>query len=1352
MSHAEEKTLLGSKSNHQEDQPCSNKPDSLELPVASAYSNAVSVTDLLQKLVGSACIVTCKLEGTPARLLADSGSMVTTISEQFFNKHLRNRVENPKDSSHFLKLRAANGLPCPYSGYVIIPIEILGKVVHKGVLVQKDNPNGYDGLLGTNVLDELEEFRKWRQTMMASDGPHNTSSSTPIRVAGQEKIRLPAQSMVDVVATGPASKEPVLVEPLDHPVCGSAAVISTLTKPENGEYIVRVANISKSDIWLRPRMMIGNAQKVDYTLDRILDFREDEGELVIGEIAQVEVEPAHQDKEVKWIEDLLDRNHCQPRLKPSEYSQLKSLLSEFQDVFARDEQDLGCTSATQHRIHLEDERPVKVPHRRIPAAFVQEVKDHIQKLLQQGVIRESSSPYSSAVVLARKKSGQLRLCVDYRLLNRKTRKDSFPLPRIDEYLDSLSGAKLFTTLDLKSAYAQVPIAEEDKFKTAFSTPMGLFEYNRMPYGLCNSPATFQRLMMNIFRKELMDQLLIFLDDILIFSNDFEQHLARLRTVFAKLRSHNLKIEPSKCHLFKKEVRYLGHVISEEGISTDQDKVRAILEWPEPKNPSELLTFLCTAGYYRKFIPNFSQRSAVLYQLVKNDPNKGKKKKPGKKWNSKDPVPWSWTPACSESFQDLKNALTTAPVLGFSDFTKPYVLETDASSQGLGAVLSQWQDGKLRVIGYASRALKGAERNHVRYSSMKLELLALKWAVTEKFRDFLLGTKFTVFTDNNPLKFIMSTAKLKAVEQKWVSELSRFNFEIRYRPGKANGNADALSRKPQQVSNDEDSDMEEDEVAALFGLTAIPQELQDIDCARNTGGSVNILSVDFMTSFPSLTRQELRKLQEEDPVLSRVLHYVKLGEKPKLGRKSSEPKDVHLILKHIQKLELIEGLAYRKIKDPKTHKQIFQVLLPSCQKDRILESLHDSTGHQGMDRTESLVRQRCFWPRMQTDVKNWVNNCNRCTLAKPPSREIRTPMVGLSASRPLEVVSVDFTLLEPSSNGIENILVMTDVFTKFAVAAPTRNQTASTTAKILVKEWFLRYGIPDRIHSDQGRNFEAKLVKQLYKLYSVQSSHTTRYYPKGNGLCERYNKTLHNLLSTLEPEQKRKWPEYIQTVVAYYNATPHPATGYAPFYLMFGRNARLPTDFLLGTLEDEPEDWVKDHKAHLELAHQKANENLQQDKERRKAHYDIKAKDWTIETGTKVYTIDRKRVGRNKIGDHFSPEIYMVLDHKDNVYAIRRADGKGQIIHVNRKELRPIPPNVTPEQPPTVAKERKKPQHQSEDDGPEPHSEESRRNSSSSSDGSDHWLELRAIPLRRSTRQGRGTNSNPYNLPRSVNRQ
>ena len=753
----------------------------------------------------------------------------------------------------------------------------------------------------------------------------------------------------------------------------------------------------------------------------------------------------------------------------------------------------------------------------------------------------------------------------------------------------------------------------------------------------------------------------------------------MRTVFSRLRMHNLKIEPSKCHLFRKEVEYLGHKISKDGIATADDKVKTIRDWPTPQNPSELLTFVSMCGYYRRFIHNFTQRTLCLYRLINADPNKGRKKKPFRKWNSKDPVPWEWTPECEAAFLDLKGALTSSPILGFADFNLDFTVETDASYNGLGAVLSQWQDGRQRVIAYASRALKGAEKNHVKYSSMKLELLALKWAVTEKFRDYLIGRKFLILTDNNPLKFIMTTAKLKAVEQKWVSELSRFNFEVKYRSGKKNGNADALSRKPHPEDTDSDEDMDIEDVAAVMGLTLLPDDLrQAISCPITA--SMSQLSADKIGSsiFPTLTRPELSQLQHEDPVISRVINIFQThGASLDVGKFQGEKKDVKTILRQSSKLQLQNGVLQRKIVDPKSQEEIVQIVLPQCLRDEILESLHDNTGHQGVERTESLVRQRCYWPRLHEDVKKWISNCTRCTLAKPPCREIRTPMKSITATRPLEVVSIDFTLLEPASNGMENVLVITDVFSKFCVAVPTRNQKASTTAKVLVQEWFLKFGPVEKIHSDQGRNFQSKLVKELYKLYGIESSRTTPYYPKGNAQCERFNRSLHHLLCTMSPEKKKKWPEHLPMVVAYYNSTPHATTGFTPFYLMFGRKCRLPTDFLLGTNEDYSTNWVTDHAQRLQSAYDMASRNTMEKQERSKRNYDLKAKEWSLAIGSQVYTLDHSQVGRNKIGDHYSDAIYIILDRNKDVYTVKRVDGKGKIRRLNRKELRLVPdqPNL-----------------------------------------------------------------------------
>ncbi len=408
-----------------------------------------------------------------------------------------------------------------------------------------------------------------------------------------------------------------------------------------------------------------------------------------------------------------------------------------------------------------------------------------------GVIRPSKSPYASPVVVVTKKDGSLRLCIDYRKLNSCSTRDAFPLPRIDEALEALGQAKYFSTLDLTSGYWQVEVAEQDKHKTAFSTPMGLFEANRMPFGLQNAPSTFQRLMTSCFGDLNFTHLLIYLDDIIIFSKSFNEHLARLQLVFDRLREHGLKLKPSKCQLVRKEVQYLGHLVSAEGIRTDPEKISKVKNWERPTNRMEVLRFLGFAGYYRRYVKGYSNLAAPLYRLTSGDP---RKKKRGTQKSPGPDQPFLWTAECEEAFQSLKKELISAPVLGYPDYSQPFLLQTDASGMGLGAVLVQVQDGVERVIAYASRGLSPPE---TRYPAHKLEFLALKWAVTDKFHDHLYGRKFSVLTDNNPLKYVMTSSKLDATGQRWVSQLSTFDFDIQYRRGQDNSNADALSRMSNQ---------------------------------------------------------------------------------------------------------------------------------------------------------------------------------------------------------------------------------------------------------------------------------------------------------------------------------------------------------------------------------------------------------------------------------------------------------------------------------------------------------------------------------------------------------------------------
>ena len=411
-------------------------------------------------------------------------------------------------------------------------------------------------------------------------------------------------------------------------------------------------------------------------------------------------------------------------------------------------------------------------------------------MLAAEAIRPSQSPFSSNVVIVRKKDGTIRLCIDFRKLNQRTINDAYAIPRIEDSLHLLAGSKFFTKLELKAGYWQVELKEEDKAKTAFQVGnIGFYECNRMPFGLCNAPTTFQRLMERAMGELNLKDCLIYLDDIIIFLESFDQHHERLEAVFKRLHEHNLKLKASKCEFFMSEVTYLGHVVSEEGIKTDPDKIKALKIWPTPKSIKDVRKFLGFAGYYGRFCKGFSAIVRPLNDLFVAQSTK----KPTKK------TVFKWEEPQQTAFKTIIDRLSNPPILGYADYRMPFKLHTDASGNGLGAVLYQHQDGLDRVIAYASRSLKPAERN---YLAHKLEFLALKWAITDKFHDYLYGAKFDVFTDNNPLTYILSTLCLDATGHRWVAGLSNYNFTLTYRSGKLNKDADALSLdcpRPQKLS-------------------------------------------------------------------------------------------------------------------------------------------------------------------------------------------------------------------------------------------------------------------------------------------------------------------------------------------------------------------------------------------------------------------------------------------------------------------------------------------------------------------------------------------------------------------------
>ena len=464
------------------------------------------------------------------------------------------------------------------------------------------------------------------------------------------------------------------------------------------------------------------------------------------------------------------------QLNSCEAEKLKGLLRKSTDVFALDDNELGCTDVVCHTIDTGDNPPVKQPPYRAPMIYREKIAEMVTEMQERGIVQPSTSPWASPVVLVPKKDGSLRFCVDFRKLNSMTKKDVYPLPRVDDILDTLGNAKYFTTLDLASGYWQVPLDNEAISKTAFTTHQGLFEFVRMPFGLCNAPATFQRAMQTVLAGIEWHDCFVYIDDILVASRTFEEHIQHLEQVFDRLRKANLRLKPRKCRFLCKEVSYLGHVISVEGVRPDPEKTEKVRCFPVPCDVTSVRQFLGLASYYRRFVQNFARIASPLRALLR-----------------KDSI-FHWSPECSGAFNQLKDALISSPVLAFPKFGPgcEFILETDASYVGLGAILSQQQDdGTIHPIAYASRSLDQHEKN---YGVTELETLGLVWAV-RYFRPYLLGHCTTVYTDHSACLSLLNHPRPSGKLARWAMTIQEMDLIIKHRSGKSNTNADALSRNP-----------------------------------------------------------------------------------------------------------------------------------------------------------------------------------------------------------------------------------------------------------------------------------------------------------------------------------------------------------------------------------------------------------------------------------------------------------------------------------------------------------------------------------------------------------------------------
>ena len=1269
---------------------------------------------LREKLISSSPTAEIVMGGVTTRCVLDSGAETSLVTSSFYEEHLVNEVGSLRPVGRFIRLMGANDLDIPIKGYLEIPITIFGSTFTACFMVRDSSSVGsterrkqYPVLLGCNILRTLAKMRvtpsgpsseEWMVALQwlscldevqesgSNGSPLPTQGSVGFVCLARDEVVAPcAARVLSCVLSKPLqaklSNACVFIQAVPLGAHGGDAnsqtqfeniqVVEGVQLTENSSLHVLVCNVGEVAVTLRGNLRI--ATVVETTVNNEVHLWEVEGGLQVtvervmldenvgvcsGEGTEVEdgvtslgvankVTSPTNDRESIVFPDgssyLLPPGISLKGFDKHEVVLIAELIRKHEAAFSMGPFDLGKCTLIPHEIALTCDKPIRLPYRRIPPHYVKEVQKLLQDLLEKGVIQRSGSAYASPTVLVRKKDGSIRLCIDYRKLNAITVRDAFPLPRIEETLEALGGSQYFSSLDMAHGYFQLVMHPESIDKTAFRVPWGLFSFTRMPQGLCNSPSTFQRTVEMIFGDLNFSKLVLYLDDILVYSSTFQEHLDRLEVVFQRLIKHGLKLKGGKCHFLRREIKHLGHVVGRDGVSVDPDKVERVENWPTPRGVEELRSFLGLASYYRRFVNGFSKIAAPLHALVGRAGAKTGKA-PG----------FTWCAEAEQAFRTLKKALCTTPVLAFPNFSKSFVVEVDASLKGLGACLLQvGDDGNLHPLVYASRGLRGSEKQYTDLSSFKLELLALKWAITEKFRDYLLGSRFVVYTDNNPLAHLQN-AKLGATEQRWVAQLAPFDMEVKFRSGRTNKCADALSRRPVRTA-----EVLSDCCIVPIEVRSIAEKGQERIFDASEGEASGRSSV-----LPSFTLDELSRMQKEDEQLREVWEHwlTDWGSLQQSGPNSR----LNGWLK--ERMHIVDrgGVLYRETKDAVLG-QVYQLLTPKKLQKWMIESAHDHWGHQGVNRTLSLLKTRCFWPGIGGHVREHIRNCFRCNASKPPSPVIRTPMRHLLAFRPMERLAIDFLKLDRGRGGFEDVLVMTDSFTKYALAVPCRDQTAPVVAKTLRDHWFSHYGVPLQIHSDQGRNFEGRLIHELCKLYGVKKTRTSPYHPEGNGQTERFNKTLCSLIKSLDVSERKKWPELLPHIVFVYNSTPHSVTGVAPWTLLFGQQPMLPMDHLLGNMKQNlGDEYVQEQARFMKQAYDIVKDRLIKAADNNKRRVDGKCRSIPpLVVGNIVLIKNCAFKGRHKLSDRFGSERYVIISCNDeeDLFVVRPVlGGKEKLVH------------------------------------------------------------------------------------------
>ena len=874
---------------------------------------------------------------------------------------------------------------------------------------------------------------------------------------------------------------------------------------------------------------------------------------------------------------LPDLNLEADRFTDEQVCRIVELLLKYEHIFDSKIDAKNGAVGVEHEIDTGNAKPVNVPpHRNSPKERAK-IDELTNEMVDKHICSPSNSPWASPVVLIPKKDGTVRFCVDYRRLNQLTVRDVYPLPRIEDCLSALGGNQYFSSLDLASGYWQIQMAEKDKAKTAFITTNGLYEFNVLPFGLTNAPATFQRYMDKVLAGLKWQCLLVYLDDVCVYSKSFDEHLVELEKTFLRMSEYNLKLKQNKCKFFHQEFLYLGHVVSPDGLRTNPLKISAVRDMVAPANTSQLRSFLGLCSYYRRFMRNFAILSSPLNKLIGTNST------------------FIWTEVEEEAFQKLKQILIAAPMLNFPDYSVPFIVQTDACDDGLGAVLSQVVRLQERVIEYRSRVLQPAEKP---WPVREKEALAIIYAC-ETFRPYLYGTKFTIETDHHSLQWLMK-AKAPARLVRWALRLSEFDFEIKYKKGSNNGNADGLSRNPiNSICN-------ESEFVGVMSFESMLQLVKITIDGENKCNLVASMLCAVENQLKTITKDELINAQRADPNLKHIFEKCENGRQDETDMILSDSL-LYLVRKEDGKRLLV--IPWNLIED-------------------VLRMYHNEATavHLSRDRLYDHLQNRFYWYGMYSDVSKWTKGCLTCQSVKPTRPLQHGLLQPIVTVRPFEILGVDILGRFPkTAEGYCYVLVCVDLFTSWVEAAPLRNITAVEVCLTFKRIIIARHGCPEAVLTDQGKQFASEAFRSVCRELSITHLESSAYHHQTNGKVERFNKFIENSLAMLSHPNQDTWGRNLDNTLMSYRMSKNRVTGEKPFYLIYGRDPVLPQDLrVAGVPRNQRTVQAHDVQAYkanlvetLQQSHAAAAQAKSKEQKHYKAYYDHSQKPIAFEVGDRV---------------------------------------------------------------------------------------------------------------------------------------